>query len=110
MSNEGSTDQKSSSETRIGFLRDIDIQIERIEWIVTNLLNLSRLEAGFQISKTSSVSLKHLLVVLLERFELKAIELGITIHTDINVGNTIINVDPATVNIAFDNIMSNTIK
>ena len=70
-------------EKRMEYTRKIDKQIQRITWLVKNLLTLSQLEAGMLTLKKEQITVEQLLRKCMEPFEimaeLKAVELNVTI-------------------------------
>ena len=54
-------DEKIDDDTKKKFLEENQKQLERIEWLVTSLLKLSRLESGVIKFKMESIKVSHLL-------------------------------------------------
>lgn len=55
------SNEKLSSDKRTEFTESIRVQLERIEWLVTSLLKLSKIDAGTIIFKKDKVKVKTLL-------------------------------------------------
>lgn len=61
-----------TEEKRLEFTANIDVQVNRITWLIRNLLTLSQLEAEVLKLKRESVSLKELLAQTIQPFEIMA--------------------------------------
>jgi signal transduction histidine kinase len=76
-----SSDELSSAK-RKEFTRNIHIQLERIEWLVSSLLKLSKIDAGTAVFKKEQVSVKRLVDKALESIvipmDIKGIELTVS--------------------------------
>ena len=95
--------------TRIEFLQDSRHQIERMEWIVENLLNLSRLEAGAFSNHAMRVTLGDLVRGAERRFASQAARAGIALSVDLAPADGDLELHLAGVEIAVDNVMQNAI-
>lgn len=96
--------------TRADFLHDSGEQIDRMEWIVENLLNLSRLEAGVADLRGEWTPLVDLLARVVGRYERIAANAGNRLQQDIEFDVAESEVDPAIVEIAVGNIISNAVR
>jgi signal transduction histidine kinase len=96
--------------TRIEFLHDCRRQIERMEWIVANLLNLSRLQAGVTTAQTVRVSLNDLVRAVERRHAREAAAAGVSVAVVSCPAEPELEVDPAGIDIALDNVMRNAIR
>src|SRR5699024_5966547 len=69
-------------EKRKEFVHNIQIQLERIEWLVSSLLKISKIDAGAIHFKKDPIHLKQLLQEIIESFaiplEVKQLEVSIT--------------------------------
>ena len=97
-------------DTRADFLRESGAQIDRMEWIVENLLNLSRLEAGVAELRGEWTSLADLLARIVGRYERIAANAGNHLQRDVLFEGAESEVDPAIVEIAVGNIISNAVR
>ena len=96
--------------TRIEFLNDCRGQIERLEWIVANLLNLSRLEAGVGTVNTVRIALNDLLTAVERRHARAAAAAGVHLAVVSCSAAAELEADPAGIDIALDNVMRNAIR
>ena len=94
---------------RIEFLQDSRHQIERMEWIVENLLNLSRLEAGAFSNHAMRVTLGDLVRGAERRFASHAARAGVAISVDLAPADGDLELHLAGMEIAVDNVMQNAI-
>jgi signal transduction histidine kinase len=94
---------------RIEFLQDSRHQIERMEWIVENLLNLSRLEAGAFSNHAMRVTLGDLVRGAERRFASQAARAGVSVAVQITPSDGDLELHLAGVEIAVDNVMQNAI-
>ena len=94
---------------RIEFLRDSRHQIERMEWIVENLLNLSRLEAGAFSNHAMRVTLGDLVRGAERRFASQAARAGVTLAVELAPADGDLELHLAGMEIAVDNVMQNAI-
>ena len=95
---------------RIEFLQDSRHQIERMEWIVENLLNLSRLEAGAFSNHAMRVTLGDLVRGAERRFAGEAARAGVALSVDLAPADGDLELHLAGVEIAVDNVMQNAIR
>ena len=96
--------------TRIEFLQDSGRQIERMEWIVENLLNLSRLESGVTATQAIRVSLSDLVRGLERRFAREAATAGVDLVVDLAAADEELELNSVGIEIALDNVMRNAIR
>lgn len=79
-------DPQISAEKRLEFTENIDMQTEKITWLIRNILTLSQLEAQMLKLKRETVSVKTLLEQGCQTFavlaEMKDITLDIAVQTD----------------------------
>lgn len=59
-------DPKLPNEKRIEFTRNIRVQLERIEWLVSSLLKLSKIDAGTVVFKQERIRVKELIEMALD--------------------------------------------
>ena len=95
--------------TRLEFLHDSRHQIQRMEWIVENLLNLSRLEAGVVASQAMRVTLGDLVRGAHRRFAHEATRAGVRLTSAVLPADGTLELHLAGVEIAVDNVMQNAI-
>ena len=98
------------AQTRIEFLNDSRRQIERMEWIVENLLNLSRLEAGVTGSQSLRVTLGDLVRGAERRVDRAAAAAGVHLAVELNPADGALDLDSAGLEIALDNVIQNAIR
>ena len=96
-------------EMRLEFLRDSRHQIERMEWIVENLLNLSRLEAGAFSNHAMRITLGDLVRGAERRFASQAARTGVAVSVEMNAADADLELHLAGIEIAVDNVMQNAI-
>lgn len=98
------------AQTRIEFLHDSRRQIERMEWIVENLLNLSRLESGAtSTSQAMRVSLGDLVRGAERRAARAAAEAGVDLAAELSAAAGDCELESAGLEIALDNVLQNAI-
>lgn len=82
-------DPALSEEKRMEFIEKIDQQVNRITWLIRNLLTLSQLEADMLKLKRETVNVKELLQKACQPFEImaevKGIELTVTVDETIEL-------------------------
>ena len=98
------------AQTRIEFLDDSRRQIERMEWIVENLLNLSRLESGATSSQSIRVTLGDLLRGAERRVARAAGTAGVRLAVELTAADAELEIDSAGLEIALDNVLQNAIR
>lgn len=64
--------QDLEEERRLEFIRSVSRQLERIEWLVTSLLKLSKIDAGTVLFKKEQVNVATLIKQALEPLSIKA--------------------------------------
>ncbi len=94
---------------RLEFLRDSRHQIERMEWIVENLLNLSRLEAGAFSNHAMRITLGDLVRGAERRFAIQAARAGVAVSVEMTAADGDLELHLAGMEIAVDNVMQNAI-
>lgn len=72
-----------SEEKRLEFVANIDRQVNRITWLIRNLLTLSQLEAGVLKLKKEEIHLDELFRKVLEPFELMAEVREVELRTEV---------------------------
>ncbi len=77
-------DNELDHKSQIEFLNKNRNQLERIEWLVTTLLKISRLDSGTVILKKEKVNIKELIDKTIEPIKILAELKRITIETKIN--------------------------
>jgi signal transduction histidine kinase len=97
-------------QTRIEFLHDSRRQIERMEWIVENLLNLSRLEAGVTASRAIRVTLGDFVRGAERRVARAAAAAGVHLAIELAPVDGELELESAGIEIALDNVMQNAIR
>ena len=105
----GRTARSMDVPTRLEFLRDSRHQIQRMEWIVENLLNLSRLEAGVVASRAMRITLGDLVRGAHRRFAHEATRAGVRLASHVAPVDSTLELYLAGVEIALDNVMQNAI-
>ena len=97
-------------QTRIEFLAESQIQVERMEWITQNILDLSRLEAGLVNLAVEAIEINGFLNTVYETFLHQAEEKEIRLAlADISEGLTVEG-DRMWLQSAMDNLVENAIK
>ena len=96
--------------TRTDFLRESGEQIVRMEWIVENLLNLSRFEAGVTEAHREWIPIADLVRRVMARLERRANQAAIHLNADLELENAEAQIDPAIVEIALGNIITNALR
>ena len=96
--------------TRIEFLDDSRRQIERMEWIVENLLNLSRLESGASSRQSIRVTLGDLVRGAERRVARAAAAAGVRLAVELTRVDGELELDSAAIEIALDNVLQNAIR
>ena len=94
---------------RLEFLRDSRHQIERMEWIVENLLNLSRLEAGASSNHAMRITLGDLVRGAERCFASQAARAGVAVSVEMTAVDGDLELHLAGMEIAVDNVMQNAI-
>lgn len=98
-----------SEEKRIRYAGNIERQMDRMTWLVRNLLTLSRLDANMIHLKKEPVNLKLLMAKSLEPFEIMADVKEIELDVDID-GDISLECDEQWTTEAFSNIIKNSLE
>lgn len=101
-------DARWDTKTRREFLTIIDEEADRLEELISNLLDSSRLQAGTLQMDFQPVRLETLLKDMVQRAQLG--DFDVDIHLDIKTEGIIIQADPTRLVQVFDNLVSNADK
>jgi two-component system sensor histidine kinase BaeS len=92
------------------FLRESQVQIERLAWITQNLLDLSRLDAGLAGLEIQSHDLGEIMETASVAFRGAALEKGILLETLRQEGPILVQCDRARLEIVLSNLLDNALK
>jgi signal transduction histidine kinase len=81
-----------------------------MQTLVVNLLDLNRIEQGFNTVNAENVKLSPLLARIVHTFQEQAIKKGITLSLESHQGEKIVCTDPLLLNRILENLISNAIK
>lgn len=99
------------AQKRIEFLGESHRQIQRMEWIVENLLNLSRLESGATSSRQSMrVTLGDLVRGAERRAARAAAAAGVRVAVEVTARDGERELESADLEIALDNVLQNAVR
>ncbi len=98
------------SAVREEFLRESQVQIERLEWITANLLDLSRLQAGLVEFQMEPHPVAELIRSAVSAFEPVASQKGIALHTAPVDEQVTLHCDRDRMLMALTNLLDNAIK
>jgi len=99
---------KWDRKTRREFLTIIDEETDRLEELISNLLDSSRLQAGTLQMEFQPVRVETVLKDVLQRTQLG--EFGLDIRLVLGASGLIIQADPTRLSQVFDNLISNAVK
>jgi signal transduction histidine kinase len=97
-------------ETRQEFLIESKAQLDRLEWITTNLLSLSRLDAGLTPLKLDVLNVANLVDSVASPFKIQALSKGIEFNVSISVSDQRIKGDQNLLELALSNLIDNALK
>lgn len=98
-----------SEESRLEYAAKIDKQVNRITWLIRNLLTLSQLEAGVLELKVQRVNLCDLFEKVRESFDLMAEVKGVSLEINVNSDIWFLCDEHWTIE-AFSNVVKNCIE
>lgn len=96
--------------TRSEFLAESQTQLNRLEWITSNLLNLSRLDAGLITLDLKDQPVRDLLETALTPFRLRAQQQQVQLIIDPPDPTLILRCDLARMQIVLSNLIDNALK
>lgn len=96
--------------TRVEFLAESQMQIERLEWITRNLLDLSRLEAGLVDLQLAKHDVGDILEAVAASFKARAKEKGIELRLVNPASPRRLMCDQLRLELALGNLLDNAIK
>lgn len=96
--------------TRTEFLNESSTQIQRLEWITSNLLDLSRLDAGLMVLDRKDLDLRGIVESVAGTFKPLATEAGIRLSTTLHDYPCILSCDRSRIEMAIANILDNALK
>jgi signal transduction histidine kinase len=97
-------------QTRLEFLSESQVQIDRLAWITSNLLDLSRLDAGLLPLDFSDHDLREVIVRVAGTFKPLAAKRSIHMNTVVPENPCILSCDQARLELAISNLVDNAIK
>lgn len=97
-------------EARAEFLAESQRQIERLEWITSNLLNLSRLDAGLVQLEWGDHDAREIAQAVVAAFRPLAVEKGLSLDLTIPADPVALRCDRARVEMALSNLIDNGLK
>ena len=98
------------SEARVEFLAESENQLDRLDWITTNLLSISRLESGLTPLVVEKFDVSELLSAIVSPFKIRAEAKGIMFEVILLEPPFKISVDRALIELAVHNLLDNAIK
>jgi signal transduction histidine kinase len=98
------------SEARVEFLAESETQLDRLDWITTNLLSISRLESGLTPLVVEIFDVSELLSAIVSPFKIRAEAKGINFEVILPEPPFKIFVDRALIELAVHNLLDNAIK
>lgn len=96
--------------TRLEFLQESQKQIQRLEWMTSALLKLSRLDAGLTELKTEAIDLRDLLTVTSKPFLARAQEKAVTLTVLATPEPVLAFCNPSYLEMALANLLDNALK
>lgn len=99
-----------SCATRTEFLQESQKQIQRLEWMTSALLKLSRLDAGLTDLKTEQIDLRDLLATAAKPFVGLVQERAITLTLAASDDPIMVVCNPAYLELALTNLLDNALK
>lgn len=108
--NELLLDERVSPEIRQEFLTESQTQIEKLEWIITNLLDLSRLDAGLANLELSQQEAGELIQATLASFKSVLEQKKIHLHIELPDERLVFTCDRERMEIALTNLLDNAVK
>jgi two-component system phosphate regulon sensor histidine kinase PhoR len=98
------------SEGREQFLTMIREDVDRMDMLITEMLELSRLESGEYELKFLDVAPQELVKTALRQFSAVAVESEIELHSNISADLPAVSVDAEKIDHVFTNLISNAVK
>jgi len=92
------------------FLAESRVQLDRLEWIVHNLLDLSRLEAGLAALDVARHDVGELIEVAASGFKTLAHERGVALSVELPSSPLEVSCDRARIELALSNLIDNALK
>ena len=99
-----------SEEERVEYLRTIIVNTERLERLVSDLFELSKLESKQITPKKEILYLLDLVQDLASKYKLRAAEKNITFETHCPIGNPTVSADVAMIDRVLQNLIDNAIN
>jgi two-component system sensor histidine kinase BaeS len=96
--------------TRREFLDESQAQIERLDWLTTNLLDLSKLDSGLLKMTRQDCDLEELIAETVAVFAPQAQARGISLETALPAESVVARVDRARIEQVLGNLLSNALK
>lgn len=100
----------NDSDVQSEFLNESQVQINRLEWITSNLLDLSRMQAGLIELDYGRHTIKEIIRAILPPFEAAAAEKGIALTTSLPPAPVQLVCDRARTEMALSNLLENAVK
>jgi two-component system sensor histidine kinase KdpD len=97
-----------SEAVRARLLRLVDLESERLDRLVTNLLDLNRIEAGAMVPRRRSVEIDDLIHRSVTRFGLMPDD--VELRTEIDEHLPVIEADPTQIEQVIDNLLDNAVR
>ena len=96
--------------TRAEFLESSAVQLERLDWLATNLLELSKLDSGLVLLDLRPDDLRSAIESSVEQAEPAAARRGVTLHLDLPDAPVRLRHDPPRVGQIVTNLVGNAVK
>ena len=100
----------SDHAAREEFLRESQLQLEKLRWITANLLDLSRLDAGIASLSIETHAASDIVEAAAAGFRAKAREKGITLAIEAPAKDLTLRCDRNRVEMALSNLIANAVK
>ncbi len=98
------------AKTRREFLQESGEQLGKLEWITTNLLDLSRLDSGLTVLETEEFDMQGLLESVATAFIHPAMDKGVELEVDPAAPGQTILADRRLLELALSNLLDNALK
>ena len=98
------------AKTRQEFLAESEEQLSRLEWITTNLLDLSRLDSGITVLEAEEIDAKSVLESAAAAFIHSALENGVELKLEPDESGLKIAADWKLLELALSNLLDNALK
>lgn len=92
------------------FLKRIDSEVDRMNLLVSDLLDLSRLESGQVAPKREPVDLSHLVAETIERLRTRAETKGVRLKADVSESLPVVQADRNMIAQVLSNLLDNALK